>query len=200
VAEKAKKGEKALAASGVSLFRPYQFMNAQKIDDPNEIFKRLAGKEIIFETKYDGARLQIHFKSGRKPAVKLYSRRLNDDTEAMPDVVASFTEAWKGRDAIVEGEAVAFDPTLKRKLPFQSVLMRLGRVHNIEEKAKEIPLVLYLFDIVFDNGTDLMDVPLIERRSRLKSYVSPTERVKLADDQPPWKSISSALSRLDTRV
>jgi DNA ligase 1 len=182
VAEQAKRGEKAVAASGVTLFRPYQFMNAQKVDDPNEIFRRLHGKEIIFETKYDGARLQIHFKSGRKPEVKLYSRRLNDDTEAMPDVVASLIEAWKGRDAIIEGEAVAFDPTLRRKLPFQSVLMRLGRVHDIEEKAKEIPLVLHLFDILFDDGEDLMNVPLVERRSRLKSYVRPTERVKLADE------------------
>ncbi|HVG30975.1 MAG TPA: ATP-dependent DNA ligase [Pyrinomonadaceae bacterium] len=182
-AAKARRGARALEHAGLTPFRPYQFMNAHKVDDPGEIFSALAGKQIIFEVKYDGARLQIHLKKrGRaKPEVKLYSRRLNDDTAAMPDVVAALGEAWRGGDAIVEGEAVAFDPKLKRKLPFQSVLMRLGRVHGIEEKAREIPLVLYLFDVLYDDGEDLMRVPQAERRARLEKLFRPTERVKMTE-------------------
>src|SRR2546429_2302397 len=72
VAKQAKKGAKALARAGLTLFRPYQFMNAQKVDDPREIFEKLKGKRIIFEVKYDGARLQIHFKRGRTPEVRFY--------------------------------------------------------------------------------------------------------------------------------
>ncbi|MCA1815750.1 MAG: ATP-dependent DNA ligase [Acidobacteria bacterium] len=184
-ATKAKQGARALEHGGLTLFRPYQFMNAQKVDDPDEIFRALKGKQIIFEVKYDGARLQIHLKKARgargKPEIKLYSRRLNEDTAAMPDVVAALADAWRGNDAIVEGEAVAFDPSLKKKLPFQSVLMRLGRVHGIEQAARDIPLVLYLFELLYDDGEDLMRVPQSERRARLERLFRPTPRVQMTE-------------------
>lgn len=180
-ATSAKGGQRSLARTGLAVFRPYKFMNAQKMDDPKEIFARLAGKPIIFEVKYDGARLQIHIKRGRPTEVRLYSRRLNDDTQAMPDVVAALRKSWKGGDAILEGEAVAYDPALGRKQPFQAVLMRLGRVHGIEEKAREIPLVLYLFDLLYADGEDLMNVPQALRRARLAKLFRPTERVMMTE-------------------
>jgi len=96
-ARQAKKGERALKDSGLTLFRPYQFMNADKIENPEEIIPSSTNtkKQWIFETKYDGARLQIHIR--KEPfAVKLYSRRLNDDTAAMPDIVAAIRESWQG--------------------------------------------------------------------------------------------------------
>ena len=187
-ATRAMQGQGALERAALTLFHPYQFMNAQKVDDPARIFEMLAGKQIIFEVKYDGARLQIHVKKNRPADIKLYSRRLNDDTASMPDVVAALRKAWKGGDAIIEGEAVAFDPALKKKQPFQAVLMRLGRKYDIEEKVREIPLVLYLFDLLYDDGEDLMNVPQAARRKRLEKLFRPTERVRMTDvivsDQP----------------
>jgi DNA ligase-1 len=180
-AASAKKGRKSLERTGLALFRPYQFMNAHKMDDHSEIFRRLKGKQIIFEVKYDGARLQIHLKRGDPAEIKFYSRRLNDDSAALPDVAEALSRAWQGGDAVMEGEAVAFDPSLKEKQPFQAVLMRLGRVHNIEEKAREIPLVLYLFDLVYHDGEDLMDRPQSERRARLKRLFRTTARVKMTE-------------------
>jgi DNA ligase-1 len=182
VATRAAKGARALGRAGLTLFRPYQFMNAQKVDDPREIFEKLGGKKILFEVKYDGARLQIHLKkTGRTTEARFYSRRLNDDTRAMPDVAAALRKAWRGGDAILEGEAVAFDPALREKQPFQAVLMRLGRVHGIEEKAREIPLVLHLFELVYHEGEDLMNVPQVERRARLSKLFRETDRVKLTE-------------------
>ena len=180
-AAQARKGPRALARAGLTLFRPYQFMNAQKVESPEEIFEKLEGKKVIFEVKYDGARLQIHLKKGRPPEIRTYSRRLNDDTRAMPDVAAALAKAWRGGDAILEGEAVAYDPALQEKQPFQSVLMRLGRVHGVEEKAREIPLVLYLFEMVYHDGEDLMNVPQAERRARLARLFRATDRVKMTE-------------------
>ena len=181
-ATRAKQGARSLERAGLTLFRPYQFMNAHKVDDASEIFERLKGKQIIFEVKYDGARLQIHVKRGKPDEIKFYSRRLNDDSAALPDVAEALRKAWKGGDAILEGEAVAFDPGLTEKQPFQAVLMRLGRVHGIREKAREIPLVLYLFDLVYYDGQDLMDQTQSERRRQLKKLFRPTTRVKLTDE------------------
>ena len=180
-ATRARQGAAALKRTGLTLFRPYQFMNAHKIDAAAEIFSRLKGKQIIFEVKYDGARLQIHIRKGSPAEIRLYSRRLGDDTAAMPDIVEALQKAWKGGDAIVEGEAVAFDPELKKKQPFQAVLMRLGRKHDVGLKAREIPLVLHLFDLVYLDGEDLMDTPQSERRRRLAKLFRPTSRVKMTD-------------------
>ncbi|MEP7338854.1 MAG: ATP-dependent DNA ligase [Acidobacteriota bacterium] len=180
-ATQAQRGEKVLRRADLTLFRPYQFMSAHKIDDPKAIFDRLKGKQIIFEVKYDGARLQIHIRNGNKPQIKCYSRRLNDDTEAMPDVVAAVRKSWTGGDAIIEGEVVAYDKALKKKQPFQAVLTRLGRKHDIEEKARELPLVLYLFDLIYLDGKDLMELPQAERRQMLATLFRPTDRVKLSD-------------------
>jgi DNA ligase 1 len=180
-ATRARQGAKSLERTGLAVFRPYQFMNAHKVDDAREIFERLRGKQIIFEVKYDGARLQIHLKRGKPDEIKFYSRRLNDDSRALPDIAAALRKAWKGGDVIMEGEAVAFDAKLTEKQPFQSVLMRLGRVHGIEEKAREIPLVLYLFDLVYHDGKDLMNQPQSERRKQLEKLFRPTDRVKMTD-------------------
>ncbi|HEX8073195.1 MAG TPA: ATP-dependent DNA ligase [Pyrinomonadaceae bacterium] len=180
-AVRASQGARKLAGTGLAVFRPYQFMNAHKADDPDEILATWPGKRVRFEVKYDGARLQIHLRRGRPHEIRFYSRRLNDDTQAMPDLVAALQEAWTGGDAIFEGEAVAFDPALRRKLPFQSVLMRLGRVHDIEAKAREIPLVLYLFDLVYADGADLMQRPQRERRELLQTLFRPTARVQMTE-------------------
>ena len=181
-AVRARKGEEALEHGGLVLFRPYQFMNAQKIDDPDRIIPNTGTSETdwILETKYDGARLQIHIQK-RPWRVRFYSRRLKDDTEALPDVVAALKEAWIGGDAIIEGEAVAFDATLKKKLPFSAVLQRIGRKRGIEEAASEMPLILFPFDVLLDRRESLMDATQAERRERLAKLFRPTERVRPAE-------------------
>ena len=90
----AKKGEQALEHTGLILFHPYQFMNAHKIEDADRIIPKTgtSKQKWILETKYDGVRLQIHIR--KKPfEIKLYSRRLNVETAAMPDIVAALNKA-----------------------------------------------------------------------------------------------------------
>ena len=189
-AVQARKGEKALEHSGLQLFNPYQFMNAHKVDDPDLIIPAdtTSKKTWILETKYDGIRLQIHIQ--KKPSkVVLYSRRLNDDTGSMPDIVEAIKKAWSGGDAIVEGEAVAFDPSLKKRLPFQAVLQRLGRKHSVAKMVKEIPLVLYLFDVIYVNGENLMSVSQKDRRERLAKFFSPTKQVQLTQSRVTNKRV-----------
>jgi DNA ligase-1 len=101
----------------------------------------------------------------------------------MPDIVEAVTKAWRGGDAIVEGEAVAFDPSLNKRLPFQAVLQRFGRKHSVAKMVDEIPLVLYLFDVLYDNGENLMQVSQKDRRARLEKLFSPTARVQITQSK-----------------
>jgi len=181
-AVRASRGSASIRHTGLALFRPYQFMNATRADDADEVFGTIRERPLLFEVKYDGARLQIHIASGDQPEIRIYSRRLSEVTGSLPDVVRSLREAWYGGAAIVEGEAVAFDPSLKEKQPFQAVLMRLGRKYDIEEKADEYPFVLYLFEVVYHDGHDLMERPQRERREILRSLFRSTKRIRLTEE------------------
>ena len=101
------------------------------------------GNPVAVEYKYDGARFQFHKQHG---ACKMYSRRLEEVTHAMPDVVA-LLDAALADDVIVDGEVIAVSEG--HPLPFQTVLRRFRRKHNIAEAADAIAMIPNLFDILY---------------------------------------------------
>jgi DNA ligase 1 len=115
------------------------------------------------EWKYDGARVQIH-KDG--DLVRIYSRRLENVTSSLPEVIKAVVSQVKARKVILDGEAVAMGPD-GRPRAFQDILKRFRRKYNVEKLAAQIPLHLFLFDILYLDGETLIDLPLSERRSRL---------------------------------
>ncbi len=95
----------------LELFRPIKPMLAQLCPSIEEALLEMGTAQ--FETKYDGARLQIHKGDGK---VKIYSRNLEDITNAFPELVDEFKK-FKN-NIIVEGECVAIGEDGKPK-PFQ---------------------------------------------------------------------------------
>ena len=57
-------------------------------------------------------------------------------------------------------------------MPFQSVLRRFRRRHDIAEAQEEIKMVPNVFDILYLDGETLIDLPFTERRKRLESVVT----------------------------
>jgi DNA ligase-1 len=149
-------GRAALARFRVELFRPVQPMLAQPADDLDQALERLG--EAALEYKLDGARVQLH-KSGGD--VRVFTRRLNDVTAAVPELVAT-ARALPARELILDGEAIALRPD-GRPLPFQVTMRRFGRRMDVERLQAELPLHTYFFDILRRDGTDLFDVPAEER-------------------------------------
>ncbi|MFQ5986421.1 MAG: ATP-dependent DNA ligase [Thermoplasmata archaeon] len=158
-------GATALAAQQLRLFTPIKPMMAEMADDLEEAFREHeAGTALEF--KLDGARIQIH-RSGDE--IRIFTRRLTEVTESLPDVV---TEArrFQGGDLLVEGEVVALGEG-DRPLPFQDLMRRFRRIHDVEALVERIPLQLYLFDALLMEGTLLIDLPYEERWARLASAV-----------------------------
>ncbi len=160
----------------IQLGIPVRAMLAERLPSLEEILKKMGGK-AAFEYKYDGLRIQAHIKDDK---VWLYSRRLENLTEQFPDVVEAIKEAFKGIEAIFDGEAVPVDINTGELLPFQVVSHRRGRKYGIEKAVEEYPVVLFLFDIIYLNGEDLTRVPYMERREILKKNVEETDRIKFA--------------------
>lgn len=155
-------GGEGLSRLRFQLFRPIKPMLAQTADDVNDALKEHDG-ETAFEHKLDGARIQIH-KSGDD--VRIYSRRLTDVTDSLPEIVRLVREEVEAREAILEGEVIASGED-GSPLPFQHLMRRFRRVHNIEEMVKLIPVELYLFDLVYLNGQSLTTDSYVKRRKTL---------------------------------
>lgn len=147
-------GQEGLKGVTPQLFRPLKPMLAQMADDVAQAFQEHKGKTAL-EYKLDGARVQIH-KAGDE--VRIYSRNLSEVTPSLPEVVDQVRKEVKADSAIVEGEVIAVDER-GRPLPFQHLMRRFRRIHNLKELMREVPIQLYLFDTLYRDGESLVDEP-----------------------------------------
>ena len=146
--------------------------------------------EVAAEFKYDGSRFQFH-KQGSTG--KMYSRRLEEVSAALPDVIGLLLGSTT-HDVILDGEVIAIKD--ERPMPFQSVLRRFRRRHDIAEAQEEIRMVPNVFDILYLDGKTVIDLPFLERRKILvevvSQYVAP--QVISADPQVIEQTYHDALA------
>ena len=172
----AEKGIEALKGIKPEVGIPVRPMLAERLSSPIEILKKAGGKALV-EYKYDGERAQIH-KKGQK--VWIFSRRLENITTQYPDVVDYTLKHLKANEAIIEGEIVAYDPDTGDLRPFQE-LMHRKRKHDIHIAMKEYPVKVFLFDLLYADGIDYTEKPIVERRKKLEEIIEPSEVFKIAE-------------------
>lgn len=119
----------------------------------------------LCETKYDGIRVQIHRKDDE---INIFTRRLENISQAVPEITDYIKTAIKPSDFIVEGEIIVTKEG--KPISFQYILQRVRRKYDIERLRKEIPLTLYLFDVLYYKKPTL-DEPLKDRRHLLEEIV-----------------------------
>jgi DNA ligase-1 len=158
------KGKDGIANLGFKVFHPIKPMMAQMATAVDDALKE-AGGPMAFEHKLDGARIQIH-KSGND--VRVYSRRLTDVTESLPELVELVRSEVKADQAVLEGEVIALGEDHSTPLPFQHLMRRFRRVHDIGDMIRRIPVELQLFDLIYIDGQSLVNVQYLDRRKRLK--------------------------------
>lgn len=174
-----KHGEKGLRDIKLVVGKPIRPALAERLPSAEEAVKRL-GSEFGAEPKFDGFRVAVH-KDGDK--ISLFSRNLENTTHAFPDIVEGVKHEVKAKSAILEGEAIAYNPATEEFLPFQETTKR-RRKYKIEEMAKQLPLVLFAFDLLYVNGRDVTEKPYRERRKLLQSVVRPEGKVvRLAEER-----------------
>jgi DNA ligase-1 len=151
----------ALASVTVRLFNPIAPMLAQSAADVAAAFAALGGR-LALEWKLDGARVQIHTQGDR---VRIFSRRLQDITRSLPDVAEAARDA-AAESAVYEGEVIAVAGG--RPLPFQELMRRFRRIRAVDAAARDVPVQLYLFDLLHLGGRSLVDLPAAERWQALE--------------------------------
>jgi DNA ligase-1 len=175
VALLAKEGSERLKDVKIQLFHPVRMMLAQQGTIEGAI---VDNGRMAAEYKYDGSRFQFHKK---EETGKLYSRKLEDVTEALPDVQEILMEST-GHDVIFDGEVIAIADG--RPLPFQTVLRRFRRKYDIESFREEIKMVPNVFDLLYLDGETLIDLPFSERRKKLEGVLKVHLAPQVVSDDP----------------
>jgi DNA ligase-1 len=137
----------------------------ERLPSAEKILEKV-GSPLAVEPKYDGFRSQVHiFKENGEKKIMIFSRNLESTTAMFPDIVEAVKKI-NIESAILDGEAIGFDPKTDKFLPFQETIQR-KRKHGVEEAAKNLPLKLFVFDILSKNGKSLLALPFTERRKIL---------------------------------
>ena len=157
-------GLAALKAIRPEAFVPIKPMLAESVESVDEAIAVLGN--AAFEFKLDGARVQIHKKGNE---VRIYSRRLTDLSDGLPEILDLIRRSVPCETVILEGEVVAYRD---RPLPFQHVMRRITRVHDVDSLQETIPVRLYLFDILMKADESLVNATSEERWKVLERTVS----------------------------
>jgi len=167
-----KSGEKGLKSVHMVIGKPVRPALAERLPNADEVIKRV-GNKFAAEPKFDGFRVQVHKNNNN---IEIFSRNLEDMTHAFPDLVEGVKKEVKAKSAILEGEAIAYNPQTEEFLPFQETTKR-RRKYQVEEKAKELPLVIFAFDLLYLNGKDITAKAYTERRKLLEGLVHKNNQV-----------------------
>lgn len=156
---------------------PILMAKAERLSSGEEIIAKIG--ECAIEPKFDGFRLQAHIKKGE---VKLYTRNLEEVTFMYPDIEEGLKEQINIDEAILEGEAIAYNPETGEYLPFQMTSQR-KRKYDIAEMAKKIPLKYMCFELLYADGKNFIHESYVERRKKLASIIKPGPTLYLSEEQ-----------------
>jgi DNA ligase-1 len=158
-------GEAGLEQFRLVPLRPVRPMLAQPSESMEDALHVLG--DAMLEYKLDGARIQVHRFDDE---IRIYSRRLNDVTSSLPDVVEN-VRALPGRSFILDGEVLALKAD-GRPHPFQVTMRRFGRKSGVAAMVEKVPLTACFFDCLYQDA-EMIDQAFAVRRDALLELAGP---------------------------
>lgn len=145
------------------------FMRLRKATDLSELAKKYGSRNLTVEEKYDGFKLLATTTKGGK--VRLYTRRGQDVTSRLPDLVEKFSSVLKNGDAIL-GELVYQIGDEQSLQAVQSIVgSKDPKRAAARAKALGGRLVFYAYDMLMERNSLITGLPLSLRREALAKRV-----------------------------
>jgi bifunctional non-homologous end joining protein LigD len=165
------------------LIQPAELQGARKGPMPSRMEPMLAtlgGQPFsdpnwLFEIKWDGVRALARVENG---ALALRSRNGIDITKRYPEL-ESLPNVLAAREAILDGEIVALDA--QGHSSFERLQERMHVRAPGDSLLAQTPVVYFAFDLLYCDGYDLREAPLLERKKLLQCLLFTTERFRYAD-------------------
>ena len=159
-AQDADSARAALAAMSLRVGRPLRPMLAGSSPTVTDALR--PAETVAVERKLDGIRIQAHlWHQGPARQVRIYTRTLDDITDRVPEVVEELA-ALPADAVVVDGEIIAMRAD-GRPEPFQVTGARTASSANPEQMRVDVPLTTVLFDVMYQDGSDLLEEPASTR-------------------------------------
>lgn len=178
--------EPAPATSDLSLFK--KLKGAVNRAMPSAIQPMLASitedpfnsPDWLFEVKWDGYRV-ISFIENTQ--VRMLSRNQNDLGPRYPEL-RELPTLIKAKSAILDGEVVVLDE--QGRPSFSLMQQRTGiRAHGRQAAPRgDLPILYYVFDLIYLDGYDLRRVALEDRKNLLREIIPSDGLVRFSDHYP----------------
>src|SRR5438445_1024338 len=142
-------------------------LSNQPFSDPN----------WLFEIKWDGVRALAHLSNN---SLTLRSRSNVDITKRYPEL-ASLAKNLAAREAVLDGEIVALNE--HGHSDFELLQERMHVRAPSEKLIAGTPVVYFVFDLLYCDGFDLREAPLLQRKQFLQRLLFPSSTFRYADHQ-----------------
>ncbi len=129
-----------------------------------------------FEPKFDGVRTLAYVTTD---GTVLVSRTGRDQTASYPEL-ANLATYVNAINAVLDGEIVALTPQGRPSFGLLQQRVNLSSPTEITRIRERVPVVLYVFDVLWIDGENLTSLPLVERRARLHEIATETGPLALA--------------------
>lgn len=139
--------------------------------------KPFSNPEWLYELKYDGVRVICRLENGD---LTVHGRSGRSETARYPEA-QRLRDALSVTDAMIDGEIVALDDAGVPSFERLQQRINVSRARDIERAALAVPASVVVFDLLFAGGRDLRDLPLVERKQRLRALVRDVPGVIYAD-------------------
>ncbi len=164
---------------------PSELQGARKAAMPSRVEPMLAtladhpfsDPNWLFEIKWDGVRALARIENGD---LALRSRNAIDIAQRYPEL-ASLPDALAARQAILDGEVVALDAHGHSN--FERLQERMHVRAPSENLVTQVPVVYFSFDLLYCDGYDLRETPLLDRKQLLQRMLHTSERFRYSDHQ-----------------
>ncbi len=170
--------EELLKTYQVEIGIPVLPVLCQRLNSAAEIIEKMT--EVVAEPKYDGLRVQIHinksnFADSGLP-YRAFTRNLEDVTHMFPEL-AKVVDCLDVENCILDTEAIGIDKKTGGFLPFQETIQR-KRKHGVSDKAAELPICFYAFDLILLNSQVLVEKTLLQRKQKLAEILNDGDFIK----------------------
>ena len=168
-----------------SPLRSAELQNARKSSMPAKLSPMLAtlsdrpfsDPNWLFEIKWDGVRALavIH-----NDELTLRARSGNDITAQYPEL-RQLPKTITATQAILDGEIAVLDE--RGRSHFEKLQERMHVRNPSPKLVSDFPVVFFAFDLLYCDGYDIRESPLLERKELLQKILHPTPQIRLSDHQ-----------------
>jgi DNA ligase-1 len=169
------------------LSRPYPFYLAHPLDGFDDLG---APTDWSVERKWDGIRGQLIIRGG---AHHLWSRGEDLMTDRFPELAQ--LKDYLPDGTVIDGEILAFVD--EKPLSFNALQKRIGRKTVPKKLLTEAPVIIMAYDLLEQDGQDVRDRPLQDRRDALEQLIADVPqsaplRLSAAVPFTTWDDLSKA--------